>query len=119
MPRTLTKIGASCVCRKVYHSHVVEICDIQKAEMALLSLGYVSIFIEHSVVTETPKRCYFCNILLIFYILAPQLPYSGALFIAMWGLVNGPVLTAITAWGNSLVFHSVGFLFFAALQSFT
>ncbi|KAI8824056.1 uncharacterized protein EV422DRAFT_305292 [Fimicolochytrium jonesii] len=49
--------------------------------------------------------CYFVNFLLFVLIF-----FRGAhtsLYAATWGLANGPVLVAITAWRNSLVFHSL------------
>lgn len=49
--------------------------------------------------------CYFVNGLLMLCILFNKShPY---LWIATFGLANGPVLAAITAWRNSLVFHSL------------
>ncbi|KAJ3017597.1 hypothetical protein HKX48_003462 [Thoreauomyces humboldtii] len=49
--------------------------------------------------------CYFQNALLVLLILFPGSHVH--LFCANWGLANGPVLVAITAWRNSLVFHSL------------
>ncbi|TPX64674.1 hypothetical protein SpCBS45565_g05694 [Spizellomyces sp. 'palustris'] len=49
--------------------------------------------------------CYFVNALLILYLAFPG--SHANLFAATWGLANGPVLIAITAWRNSLVFHSL------------
>ncbi|KAI8920786.1 hypothetical protein DFJ77DRAFT_447345 [Powellomyces hirtus] len=49
--------------------------------------------------------CYYVNALLILLILLPGA--HSNLFCATWGLSTGPVLIAIAAWKNSLVFHSL------------
>ncbi|KAJ3185034.1 hypothetical protein HDU87_002600 [Geranomyces variabilis] len=49
--------------------------------------------------------CYYVNALLVLLILFPG--SHPNLFCATWGLANGPVLVAIAAWRNSLVFHSL------------
>ncbi|KAJ3294996.1 hypothetical protein HK104_003107 [Borealophlyctis nickersoniae] len=49
--------------------------------------------------------CYYVNALLILFLFSPATHPN--LFRATWGLANGPVLAAITAWRNSLVFHSL------------
>ncbi|KAJ3148755.1 hypothetical protein HDU89_004605 [Geranomyces variabilis] len=49
--------------------------------------------------------CYYVNALLVLLILFPG--SHSNLFCATWGLANGPVLVAIAAWRNSLVFHSL------------
>ncbi|KAI9094400.1 hypothetical protein DFS34DRAFT_582922 [Phlyctochytrium arcticum] len=49
--------------------------------------------------------CYFVNLLLIIFLAIPTSHKN--LYAATWGLANGPVLMAITAWRNSLVFHSL------------
>ncbi|KAJ3050944.1 hypothetical protein HK097_008083 [Rhizophlyctis rosea] len=49
--------------------------------------------------------CYYVNALLLAYLFSST-PHPTLLH-ATWGLANGPVLAAITAWRNSLVFHSL------------
>ncbi|RKP01675.1 hypothetical protein CXG81DRAFT_11686, partial [Caulochytrium protostelioides] len=49
--------------------------------------------------------CYYVNLLLVLLLLFPR--PEGLLYTAVWGLATGPTLTAIIAWRNSLVFHSL------------
>lgn len=50
--------------------------------------------------------CYFTNILVLFYIWVP-IPGRGILFSTLFSFSNGPLLTAIVLWKNSLVPHSI------------
>lgn len=49
--------------------------------------------------------CYFVNVLLLLWLYV--FPHSRTLYIAVFCLSNGPILWAILAWRNSLVFHSL------------
>jgi hypothetical protein len=49
--------------------------------------------------------CYVVNFALTIFLLV--LPWSRSLFIAVYALANGPVVWAVYAWRNSMVFHSM------------
>eukprot|EP00727_Mastigamoeba_balamuthi_P005591 m51a1_g1651 hypothetical protein (388) ;mRNA; f:346772-348486 len=64
--------------------------------------------------------CYFCHVMLVAYLAAAK--YTGspcdAFFQIVFAFANGPLIIAIPAWHNSLVFHDVDKLTSLAIHIF-
>ncbi|KAJ3134202.1 hypothetical protein HDU90_005299 [Geranomyces variabilis] len=85
---------------------------VKNRDKAAFVIGVTNMWVTALLLGMAPRvlpAFYLCkvavNALLVILILFPG--SHSNLFCATWGLANGPVLVAIAAWRNSLVFHSL------------